>query len=214
MANARLELNQGVYFASDISEILQLPYSNVRYWMNGFWFNVVSGKPRHRSVNFYTMMEFFVYYQLRKRHISSSKIKIFHTWASKEFDNQYPFASIKISTMKSEIFYEMAGFIIKGNKKKQPTISEFIEPHLTKIEFGDDSVAARYFPLGNLSKNVVVDPLHQFGQPVINGTNIQIVTLNKLYVAGETKVNICKLYDISEDMVEDAIKYYSTAKRA
>jgi len=85
---------------------------------------------------------------------------------------------------------------------------------LQQIEWGNNSIAARYFPIYgiNKSKNIVVDPLHQFGQPVVNGTNIQTATIFNLVNAGETKRNISLQYDIEEDVINDVLVYYE--KRA
>ena len=69
-------------------------------------------------------------------------------------------------------------------------------------------LAKRFYPL-NHTKNIVVDPLHQFGKPVINGTNIQTKTIFILSDAGESTNNICKLYDITVNQVDDAIRLHS-----
>jgi uncharacterized protein (DUF433 family) len=201
-------IGDGVYLTKDVAQILHLPYAKVRYWMNSFWHGYTFGTDRQKAVNFYTMMEFYIYYHLREQNISAKKIKELHEWLAKQFDTHYPFASIRISTHQKRMFYEIGNFLMIGDKKMQPTIREFLEPHLNKIEFGD-ILARRYFPLGKEHQSVVVDPLHQFGQPVINGTNIQTATIHKMYEAGETKHNICILYDISEKDVTDALDYYS-----
>lgn len=207
------KLGEGIYLTTDVAQILSLPYRKVRYCMSNFWRSYSFGYERNKAVNFYTMMEFYIFYHLREQNISPKKIKEFHNWLSNEFDTTYPFASIKISTYKdakerNQMFYEWGAFLLKGNTKKQPTIKEFLEPHINKIEFGEN-LAKRYFPLGKEHKSVVVDPLHQFGQPTINGTNIQTATIHNLFEAGETKGNICILYDISERDVNEALIYYN-----
>ncbi len=85
-----------------------------------------------------------------------------------------------------------------------------MEEFFEKIEFDDNNIAVRFFPLAN-SRNVVVDPKHQFGQPVISGTNIKIQTIFSLYQGGETLKDISSLYDISIDKVKDAIAFQKAA---
>jgi len=103
---------------------------------------------------------------------------------------------------------------MKADGKLQPSFRTFVEPYLKQIEFGENKIARRFFPLVNFnkSKNVVVDPLHQFGQPVINGTSLQTKTIYELFNSGESEANIGKLYDIPLDAVKDVITYYQ--KRA
>jgi len=48
------------------------------------------------------------------------------------------------------------------------------------------------------------------GQPVINGTNLQTQTVFSLFSAGESKVNICRLYDINEKDVDEAIQFHES----
>src|SRR5439155_26266129 len=122
----------------------------------------------------------------------------------------YPFASIRVvdpkgkkgKTRHSKIWYEHMGELMRDDRINQPTIVSFVKLFLKQVEFGEDLLVKRFYPL-HYTKNVVVDPLHQFGQPVINGTNLQTKTIFRLYDAGETKSNICILYDISEKQVDD-----------
>jgi uncharacterized protein (DUF433 family) len=96
---------------------------------------------------------------------------------------------------------------MKGDGKQQPSIKTFIEPFLKKIEFGNDMLAKRFFPLEK-SKIIVVDPKHQFGQPTITGTNIRVDVIRKLHDGGESKKNICILYDLKARQIDDALLYY------
>lgn len=206
-------LGQGIYLTSDVSEILKLPYHKVKYLMSSFWHGATFGDKGSQAVNFFALIEFYTYYHLREDGFTAKEIKTLHKELSKELNTDYPFASVRIKTPlekknKSKIWYEYMGLLIKGDGSNKTYISEFIDPFMKRIEFGDNQLAKRFFPITG-TKNVVVDPNHQFGQPVINGTNLQTKTINNLFIAGETKQNICILYDISEDQINDAIKYYT-----
>lgn len=43
-------------------------------------------------------------------------------------------------------------------------------PFYKKIRFSNKNIAHKFYPLG-IEKNVVVDPNHQVGQPIIDNTN-------------------------------------------
>ena len=206
------KLGEGIYLTNDIAEILKLPYHKVKYIMNAFWHGYTFGEKRSRAVNFFALIEFHTYYYLREKGYAPAYLKNFHHQLSKDLNTCYPFASIRVHTPKektdkSQIWYEYMGYLMKGDGRQQPSIRSFVEPFLKQIEFGDDLLAKRFYPL-HKSKNVVVDPQHQFGQPVINGTNLQTKTIYTLFEAGETKSNICILYDISVKQVNDAISYH------
>lgn len=207
------KLGEGIYLPIDVAEILRLPYFKVKYLMNTYWRNYTFGEKGNRAINFYSLIEFYTYYNLREKKYTSKQIKDFHDMLSKSLNTSYPFASVRVltptkKTHKSMIWYEYMGYYMKGDGKQQPYISSFVKPFLRQVEFGEDLIAKRFFPLHH-TENVVVDPMHQFGQPVINGTNLQTKTIHRLYEAGESKGNICILYDISENQVDDAIRVHT-----
>jgi|SRR6185312_1327345 uncharacterized protein (DUF433 family) len=207
------KLGEGIYLPIDVSEILRLPYYKVKYLMNTYWHSYTFGEKRNKAINFYSLIEFYTYYNLRQKGYTSKIIKDFHDMLSKNLHTNYPFASVRVltpkaKTAKSKIWYEHLGFYLKGDGKQQPHIPSFVKPFLKQVEFGDDLLAKRFYPLHH-TNNIVVDPLHQFGQPVINGTNLQTKTIYRLFDAGESKKNICILYDISVDQVDDAIRVHT-----
>jgi uncharacterized protein (DUF433 family) len=58
---------------------------------------------------------------------------------------------------------------------------------------------------------VVCDPHHKFGQPVIDGTNIQTEAVYKMFLAKEKPSFIANIYEISEKKVRDAIAFHEQA---
>lgn len=209
-------LGEGIYFPRDVAQILKLPYHKVKYLMNSFWSAYTFGDERNKAVNFFSLIEFYTYFHLRQRGYSPKYIKDFHHNLSKNLNTLYPFASVRVvdrkekgqRTKNSKIWYEYMGELMRDDRGNQPSISSFVKPFLKQIDFGDDNLAKRFYPLHH-TKNIVVDPLHQFGKPVIAGTNIQTKTIFSLSDAGESIKNICKMYDVSEHQVDDAIRLHS-----
>ncbi len=209
-------VGEGVFLIRDVSEILLLPYSKVRYWLIEFWEGRFSSNYRYslgskdsRSVNFYTLIEFYTFYQLRSKGLSSQKIQKLYLQLSKELGTNHPFART-IHTDGKSVWYEALGELIKADGKFQLDLKHILEPFLDKIEFGSNGLAEKYYPLDN-SKNIVVDPNHQFGAPTITGTNIKSFVINDFYKSGESVESICGLYNLSEPQVLDAIRYYQRA---
>ena len=210
------KLGEGVYLTSDVSQILQLPYSKVRRWMIELWDNKLShsgtysfGDPKNRAVNFYTLIEFYTFYQLRLNGVSVQRILSAHKIISRELRTHYPFAT-NIRTDGKNIWYDYLDELVNANGAQQLDLKAILSPFLHKIDFGKNNLAEIFYPLER-SKNIVVDPKRQFGQPTINGRNMRIETIKKLFEGAESKKNICLLYDLKPSEVDDALKYYKRA---
>lgn len=209
------KLGEGIFLVTDVAEILNLPLPKVRRWLLQFWDKNFGqeaglysfGEERNRAVNFYTLIEFYTFYQLKNKGLSTQKIQKFHRQISKELKTKYPFAHSELSTDGKAVWYKHLENIIKADGKKQIDLVHILKPFLHKIEFGKNKIAEKYYPLEK-SKNVVVDPKHQFGQPTISGTNIKTKTIYNLYRSGEPNENICNLYDISLKKVKDAVCFH------
>ncbi|MCC6186528.1 MAG: DUF433 domain-containing protein [Chitinophagaceae bacterium] len=201
------KIGEGIFLTKDVSSILLLPYAKVRHLLKSFWHGNAFGDDKNLAINFYALIEFYTFFQLRELGVPTSEIKKAHSILSKDLNVKYPFALSGIQTDGKKIWYETLGNLIKIDGKKQYAIKEFIKQFLHKVEFGENSLAKRFYPLSN-TKQIVVDPMHQFGQPTISGRNITISTIKKLNDAGETINEIALLYDIKETQVVKALEYY------
>lgn len=223
--NIKPKIGEGIYLVKDVSKILHLDYEKTYRWIVGYWgkslneeINYTFGEFDNRAINFYSLIEFYTFFKLREKGVSSTQIKRLHTELSGLLKTPYPFAVAQDyfvenrktkKTHKRFVYYTYLNSLIKLGKRKQFSFS-FLDEFLDKIEFDDNNLAVRFFPLHN-SKNVVVDPKRQFGQPIVSGTNIKTQTLFNLYRGGETLEDISVLYNISIDKVEDAITFQNAA---
>jgi uncharacterized protein (DUF433 family) len=213
-------LGYGIYTIPDVSRILRLPQNKVRKWLYEYWNNRFAhnsvakyswGEGRDLSVSFFALIEFYTFYQLREHGVSAQKIQIAHESISKMLQTNYPFATSKILTDgNSVLFSPDVNSILNADRTLQYNLKEIIEQFCLKIEFNSDLLAQKYFPDGRDS-SVVIDPHHQFGQPIINSTNIPIKTLFNYFKGGEKIGFICSLYDLSDKQVKDALRFYSEA---
>lgn len=100
------------------------------------------------------------------------------------------------------------GTTLNADKTRQIALRQIIEAFCKKIEFSGNNLAQKYYPLGK-NKPIVVDPHHQFGQPVIEKTNVLAETIYNMHGAGESKAFISRLYDISLNEVRAAIDLFT-----
>lgn len=216
----RPTLGTGIYTIPDISLILNLPPSKVRRWIIDFWDDRLAlnsghtysyGVGRERVVSFHLLIEFFTFFQLRKYGVSAKKILDAHRFLSDFLRSPYPFANANILTEGNKVLFSPDLItIINADSGLQLYLTEIIEPFCKKVEFNSSNLAKRFWPNGRQS-SIVVDPDHQFGQPVINGTNILAETLKSMYTAGENIKFIAELYEINESQVQDALNFCKIA---
>lgn len=214
------QLGSGIYTIPDISRILRLPQSKVRVWLNDYWNSRFVpnrkrkyswGEGRDRAVSFYALIEFYTFFQLRKYGVSAQKATRAHESISKYLKTPYPFASSKILTDGSSVLFSTeANILINADSTFQLNLKRIVEQFCAKIDFGEDFLAQKFFPIGK-ENSVVIDPHHQFGQPTIYRTNIPAETLFNYYKGGEKVGFIATLYELSEKEVRDAIAFYSEA---
>lgn len=209
------QFGEGIYSPNEVAEILKLPYDKVKYLIRGYWSSAAFGKSRKRTINFLGLIEFYFYYFLRdQQKWTSQAIKKLHTQLSHDFETPYPFASLKImphkrnnNMEKMEAWIEHGNSLMQADGKLQPSFRQFIEPFLDQIEFGDDLLAKKFFPLKQ-TKTIVVDPKKQFGKPIINGKGVRTEVIYKFYLGGESKDSICKLYNLDLEQVNNAIRFH------
>jgi len=201
------KIGEGIFSIHDIAKVLNLPYYKVKQVINGFWSDYTFGEKRDRAVNFWTLIEFYTYYKLRELGVKASVIKKAHHEISKHLNTPYPFAKDVVHTDGKSIWYELTELVINANGSQQINIASFIKPFLNKIQFNSNNLAEKYYPLEG-SKNIVVDPKFQFGQPVIDGTRIKAELISDYYNAGESVDLICSIYNLKKEQVEDAVTYY------
>ena len=220
--NNRPKSGYGIFTIAAVASILGLSKETTRRWLKKYWdFRLApEGEERHswgerkdKAVNFFVLIEFYVFYQLRHHGVSAIQILKSHRLLRAQFDTPYPFASYRIMTDGRAILFspDEGDSILDAKPGFQYNLKEIIEGFLKKIDFGTDSqIARRLYPAGKDS-SIVVDPEHQFGQPAIKGTNILAGSLYYLYKGGEKVEFIASLYGLKPQEVADAIAFYQKA---
>ncbi|MFD1616607.1 DUF433 domain-containing protein [Gelatiniphilus marinus] len=219
----KAEIGTGIYTLPDLARILNLDYHKVQRLLNEYWdkrfakefsekYSWTVGKSK--AVSFHTLVEFYIFYQLKESGVSTQGILKAHKELSQIFNTPFPFAKSEIldgiNCFGKKIVFEMNNDeIIDLDSTKQLNL-KFIKNFMHKLEFDNNSLATRLYPLGK-KNSVIVDPKHQFGQPTIQGTNLFPETIYNLYKKKESKKFIASSYDITLKQVNDAIDYCKTA---
>ena len=209
------KIGEGIYTISDMAEILMLPKRSVRYWFSEYVrkeFPKISNYIYNFNsdvglfVNFKSLMQLYVFNELKKRGFSKKKILTLYEVLSKKHKTKYPFAheeAINIITAGGLLLYSENEMLL--DSKNQIHIKEVLDSYLKKIDF-QDGVVSKFYPLGR-DKSIVVNPEIQFGSPVLDGTRINADIIADLHKAGESIEMISRMYDISDSQVKDAIEF-------
>jgi len=217
-----LSIGNGIYTVPEIANILRLPYHKVNTWLNEYWDGKLGkafqGKYSWRvggtrAVGFHTLVEFYVMMQFAEAGVKAIQVLKAHTELSKTYNTIFPFAQKQvidnISTDGKKIYLNIDGTSITLDGSKQFNLG-FIKLFFKKLDFDNELLATKLWPLGK-GKAVVCDPQHKFGQPVIDGTNIQTEAVYKMFLAKEPISFIASLYELTEQKVKDAIGFHKSA---
>jgi len=212
-------LGKGIYTVPDIAMILGIPYSKVNRWITSFWndrFAISYGESYSwkvdltKAVNFHTLVEIYTFFQLSQAGVSSKNILIAHDILSKQLDTPYPFAKRdvinQLRTDGQKVMIEQKDGSIYTIDAHMQFKLKIIKDFFKNLDFDSNAMATRFWPLGK-GKSVVCDPHHQFGQPVINGTNIVAEVIADMVKAGDHVDFVARTYGLRKSQVEDAVEY-------
>ncbi len=219
----KAELGIGVYTLPDLASILNLKYYKVQRLLNEYWDKRLANNlnsnyswtvENNKAVSFHTLVEFYIYFQLKESGVSTQRILKAHKELSKTYKTPFPFAKSEIldaiNCFGKKIVFELNHEdIIDLDSTKQLNL-KFIKNFMKKLDFDKNNLAERLYPLGKRNA-VIVDPKHQFGQPTIKGTNIFPDTIYNLYKSKESKKFIAASFDLSLKQINDAIEYCKNA---
>jgi uncharacterized protein (DUF433 family) len=132
--------------------------------------------------------------------------------------NDYPFTSRLFRTDGRTIFAsameETGETALLDLVRNQYAFRKIIEPSLYRgIEFGENHVAARWYPAPK-SKAIVLDPKIAFGKPIVTDGAIRTSILYEAYTADRDKNFVSKLYDVPVSAVDAAIAFEETLAAA
>lgn len=218
----QIELGLGIYTIRDVADILGLEYFKVERLLNEYWdkrfaenlgqkYSWAVGKSK--AVSFHTLVEFYIFFQLRESGVTTQQILKAHAELSKMYNTAFPFAvsSIieNIRSVGKRIVIQIEDDLINLDATRQLNL-KFIQDFAKKLSYDENHLAEKFYPLGK-NNSVVVDPHHQFGQPVIDHTNIFPQTIYNLYNSKESKKFIAASFELTLKQVNDAITYCKSA---
>jgi uncharacterized protein (DUF433 family) len=130
----------------------------------------------------------------------------------KEFKQRYPLAHANpwldiagrelVMTVQQEVGLERPLFLVVV-RNQQLMLSEPAKRFVRSVDF-QSGIAERVYPMPD-QKAVVIDPLRQFGQPVVRSVRTEIIA--EQVRAGDPIDMIAEAYELTQSQVEAAIRY-------
>jgi uncharacterized protein (DUF433 family) len=198
--------------ARETARYLGMPESTLDVWLldRGQSPLVHGVTPERRGwprVPFVGVIEAYVLRALRDLQLPMDEIRKAAELVREEFDDPYALAHRRIVTDGVALFVRMADESYVHALDRQIAISDVLEEHLRRIDWGQDGHARRLhlrdFPA---AADVIIDPRFGWGAPVLGHSKVKVEDLVTLWRNGERLATIADEYGLTVDVVEDVLR--------
>jgi uncharacterized protein (DUF433 family) len=224
MADTPMDLlEHPVYGFHQVDRVLGLSPGTAKRWIDGyergkrFYPPVV--RVDHTRVEIVTWGEFVetrFLAEYRDKGVPMHRMRPAIDRLRQTFHPKYPLAYARPFVAGRELVLEMQESVglerrlqLVVVRNDQIVLTEPAENFYRSVEYGgpeNDQVAERVKPHPDIS-DVVVEPLRQFGEPVIRGRGVRTEVIAEQFRAGESLEAIAEIYELPIRMVEAAVRY-------
>ncbi|MBW4521978.1 MAG: DUF433 domain-containing protein [Scytolyngbya sp. HA4215-MV1] len=215
--------NLPTYPIADAARYLSIPIGTLRSWLHGRYYPVEEGKRYFEpliqrpntttsQLSFTNLVEAHVLRVIRQVHgVRLDKVRTALDYIDQRFNIPHPLARIEFQTDGINLFIESVGRLINVSEHGQLAMQAVLEHLLERIEWDENGIAARLFPVTRMKdqdapKVLVIDPSISFGRPVLIGTGIPTAILAERYKAGESIDTLAHDYGCDRLQIEEAIR--------
>jgi uncharacterized protein (DUF433 family) len=211
-------LERPIYDMPQVDRLLALKPGTARRWIDGYERAGKRYPPvirlEHTGSDIVTWGEFVetrFLAEYREKGIPLVRMRPAIEQLRKEYDTKYPLASIRPFTSGKELVYHIQKqvdlerplylVVLRNNQLLlAPAAGHFME----SVSADDEGDITRLRPLPSVEQ-VVIDPLRQFGDPVVRSVPTSIIA--EQVRAGDRLEMIAELYELPLQDVEAAVRY-------
>jgi uncharacterized protein (DUF433 family) len=211
------------YPIADTAHYLAIPVGTLRSWLHGRYYPTAEGQrysqplierpnPSLTQLSFTNLVEAHVLRVIRQDHqIRLDKIRTALDYVARGLGVPHPLAQVQFQTDGVDLFVESLGRLINVSRDGQLAMQKTLQHLLKRIEWDEDGIAARLFPItrsntAEAPKILVIDPQVAFGRPILVGTGIPTKILAERYKAGDSIDALAQDYGCTHLQVEEAIR--------
>jgi uncharacterized protein (DUF433 family) len=215
-------IGKGVYSFAEAFRITKVPVGRIARWTKGYDF-IYRGEARHSPpiigsfqegidkpvLEFLDLIEIRFLNAFRDHGVGWKAIRIAAQRARELIGRTHPFSTKIFKTDGKRIFadfvHETGDKVLLDLVKNQYEFKKVVSPYLySGIEFNDLKEPMRWFPLAH-KKSIVIDPLRNFGAPIVADYGIPTRILVQSYSSLKSIRSVAQWYEIEEIAVKDSI---------
>lgn len=220
----------GLYTPSEAATLTGIPGKKIRRWLRGhtirdteypaLWTsNLTTLDLESLYLSFLDLVQLRVADAFIRAGLSAQKVRRAIEYGSEIVRSEYPFANARFRTDgKTVILHVMMDEPEAGErgadnerlidlfKHGQYLMQKVIEPSLKGLEFDEDDMAARWWPMGR-SKGIVIDPRRQFGAPIDDATGVPTSVLAEAAQAEGSIAQAAKMFMVPQSSVNRAVAF-------
>jgi uncharacterized protein (DUF433 family) len=218
-------VDRPTYGFNQVDRLLRLYPGTARRWIDGYTRGGKAYEPVVREsstgVGIVTWGEFIetrLLAEYRDAGVPLIRMRPVIAGLREELNTQYPLASARTwlrphSRELVEEVQERVGLerrlalVVRRTGQTVPEWSDEAEDFRGSLEWTDESESAQLLRIRPRSelREVVVDPLVGFGEPVVRGVRTEVIA--ELFAAGETTEMIAETYELQRSVVDEAVRF-------
>ena len=210
--------DRGIYTYNDAARLLKISTARIRGLINGYKYKDKPQKPviskktiiyeDREYLTFFDIIELkFISYFLECG-VKRKTIVDAYEKARNELKKEYPFATY-FRTDGNHIYADNKEILLGLHNDQMDFRSICLPTMLKGIDFEND-IPTKWRPFEEDIPDVVLNPLFKYGQPIIEGYNIQTKTLYDAYIAeGKNSEVVSRWYDVPLHMINQAVEFES-----
>jgi len=216
----------GLYTPVEAAHLIQVPANKIARWLrehtvhgrhyDPLWTPQVQLHDGHVYLGFRDLMEMRVANAFIERGLSAQKVRRAIQIAKLLLKDERPLSTAKFRTDGRSVFlqvlHEDGSDELIDLFKSQYAFREIIEPSLKNIEFDEDGIPARWWPLGK-GAGIVVDPARAFGSPIEAQSGVRASILADAADAEGSVDAAARTWDVQPAAVRRAIAFRDTYLR-
>ena len=168
------------------------------------------------TLSFSNLIEAHVLRSLRTEHgVPLVAVRQALAYAQRELKIDQLLLREELCTAGGELFLDRYGKLTNLSASGQLAMRMVFDAHLKRVEWGKLRFRVRLYPFlvseSVDAKPIVIDPLISFGRPVVSKAFISTRSIVDRIDAGENVEDVARDYDLTREVVEEAIVYERAA---
>jgi uncharacterized protein (DUF433 family) len=216
-------LGVGLYTAAEASSLTGIPSLRIRRWLTGYahgpsdaqswsdplWTPQLPRTGKDVALGFRDLMELRFVASFVAAGISLHSIRRARAIGRQLVGDERPFSTTRFRTDGRTIFLQVS------REAEEPTLIDLlnrqyafhrvVEPSFRDIDFGEEA-AERWWPMSHRSQ-VVVDPIRNFGQPILAEYGVPTWAIADAVETEGSVAKVAKIFDLPVGAVRDAVAF-------